>query len=76
MWIPKSEEEIVNAVNSDALEESAIFDAKVELPSKNIEIAKDIAAMSNDGGVIIYGIGEDENGRLRNLGASRSKGTT
>lgn len=74
MWIPKSEEEIVNAVNSDALEESAIFDAKVELPSKNIEIAKDIAAMSNDGGVIIYGIGEDENGRLRILAPVDLKG--
>jgi hypothetical protein len=67
MWIPKSEEEIVNAVNSDALEESAIFDAKTALPSKNIEIAKDIAAMSNDGGVIIIGIGEDENKRLKIL---------
>ncbi len=67
MWIPKSEEEIEKAVNSDALEETAIFDAKVALPSKNIEIAKDIAAMSNDGGVIIYGIGEDENKRLKIL---------
>ena len=67
MWIPRSEEEIEKAVFSDALEETAIFDAKVALPSKNIEIAKDIAAMSNDGGVIIYGIGEDENGRLKKL---------
>jgi hypothetical protein len=67
MWIPKSEEEIIIAVNSDALEESAIFDAKTAFPSKNIEIAKDIAAMSNDGGVIIIGVGEDENKRLKNL---------
>ncbi len=59
MWIPKTEDEIVNAVTSGALEESAIFDAKKELPSKNQEIAKDIAAMANDGGVLIYGIGED-----------------
>jgi hypothetical protein len=67
MWVPKSEEEIEKAINSGSLEETAIFDAKQALPSKNIEIAKDIAAMSNDGGVIIYGIGEDENNQLRNL---------
>lgn len=67
MWIPKSEEEIEKVVNSDVLEETAILDAKVALPSKNIDIAKDIAAMSNDGGVIIYGIGEDENKRLKIL---------
>jgi len=67
MWIPKSEKEIQKAVDSDALEETSIFDAKMTLPSKNSEIAKDIAAMSNDGGVIIYGIGEDENGRLKIL---------
>jgi hypothetical protein len=54
-------------VNSNSLEETAIFDAKIALPSKNIETAKDIAAMSNDGGVIIYGIGEDENGQLKIL---------
>lgn len=65
MWAPKKEEEILKAVNSDALEESSTFDVKAALPSKNIEIAKDIAAMSNDGGVIIFGIGEDKNGRLK-----------
>jgi hypothetical protein len=63
MWIPTNEEEIVKVVMSGSLEESAIFDAKKELPSKNQEIAKDIAAMANDGGVIIYGIDEDEHGR-------------
>lgn len=63
MWIPKSEEEIVNVVTSGSLEETAIFDAKKEIPAKNIETAKDIAAMANDGGVIIYGIAEDEYNR-------------
>lgn len=63
MWLPKTEAEIVQAVQSGALEESAIFDAKEQL-SKNSEIAKDIAAMANDGGVIIYGLGEDEGGRI------------
>ena len=66
MWLPKNEADIINAVHSGSLEESAIFDAKEEL-SKNQEIAKDVAAMANDGGVIIYGIGEDENGRITRL---------
>lgn len=64
MWLPKTEKDILEAIQSEALQESAIFDAKKELPSKNQEIAKDIAAMANDGGVILYGIGEDEHGRL------------
>jgi hypothetical protein len=67
MWQPKTENDIIYAVQSGSLEESAIFDAKEELPSKNQEIAKDIAAMANDGGVIIYGIGEDEHGRVTKL---------
>ena len=49
MWIPKNEQEIVDAVTSGLLEESPIFDVKRELPAKNAEIAKDIAAMANDG---------------------------
>lgn len=64
MWLPKTEKEIVDAVTSGSLEESSIFDAKKELPSKNLEIAKDIASMANDGGTIIFGIDEDENKRL------------
>jgi hypothetical protein len=35
----------------------------MELPSNNREIAKDIAAMANDGGVLVYGIAEDADGR-------------
>lgn len=67
MWMPKTESEIIQAVQSGSVEESAIFDAKEALPTKNQEIAKDIAAMANDGGVIIYGIGEDEHGRVSRL---------
>lgn len=66
MWLPKTEADIIGAVTSGALQESAIFDAKEQI-SKNSEIAKDIAAMANDGGVIIYGIGEDENGQITRL---------
>lgn len=67
MWLPKTEKEIIDAVQSGALSESSIFDAKKELPSKNQEIAKDVAAMANDGGVIIFGIGEDDNKQLKVL---------
>jgi hypothetical protein len=66
MWLPKTEADIIGAVTSGALEESAIFDAKEQL-SKNSEIAKDIAAMANDGGVLLYGIGEDDHGRISRL---------
>jgi hypothetical protein len=41
------------------------FDAKAELPSptKNPTLATDVAAMSADGGVLLYGVGDDEHGR-------------
>jgi hypothetical protein len=74
MWIPKTESEINDVVERGDLEESATFDAKRELPSNNSEIAKDIAAMANDGGVLIYGIGEDKNKRLTELNPILLKG--
>lgn len=44
--------------------ETPSFDAKADLPpaKKNIELAKDVAAMATDGGVLLYGVGEDEHG--------------
>ena len=63
MWIPDTEQEIMAVVTSGTLEETSIFDAKREVSAKSPEIAKDVAAMANDGGVIIYGIDEDEHGR-------------
>ncbi|MCA0352017.1 MAG: ATP-binding protein [Chloroflexi bacterium] len=65
MWIPKTEAELQQAIDQ-GIEESATFDAKQQIASKSVEIAKDFAAMANDGGVIIYGIGE-ENGQLKIL---------
>jgi hypothetical protein len=64
MWIPKSEEEIITAAHSGALEEGPTFDAKKELPGKgkNYELAKDVAAMATDGGVLLYGVDEDQHG--------------
>lgn len=63
MWIPKTEAEINHAVANKSLAETVIFDAKKEIPAKNPETAKDVSAMANtSGGVLIYGIDEDENG--------------
>lgn len=63
MWIPKTEAEIVTAVQNHSLEETVIFDAKKEIPAKGIETAKDVSAFANTaGGVLLYGVDEDENG--------------
>jgi hypothetical protein len=56
MWRPRDYAEIEAALG--AVSESAELDFKREL-SKPTEIAKDIAAMSLQGGVIAYGIDED-----------------
>src|SRR5262245_3642364 len=65
MWIPKTEGEIIHAVTSGSLEATTIFDAKRELPasSRNADLAKDVAATANEGGVRFYDIGEDTNHR-------------
>lgn len=66
MWIPKDVDEIEQAIASGTLEETASFEAKAQLPDKkkNADMATDVAAMATDGGVIVYGIGEDENKQL------------
>jgi hypothetical protein len=64
MWIPKNEQEIVDAANTGTLTETAIFDAKRKLPDSSKELAKDVAAMATDGGILLYGLGEDEQKRL------------
>lgn len=62
MWVPGSVTEIRRAI-TDGLEESPWLDAKREL-STTAEAAKDVAAMANDGGVLLYGVGEDDEGKL------------
>jgi hypothetical protein len=43
----------------------ATFDAKATLPAKgkSKDLAIDVAAMANDGGTLLYGVGEDEQRR-------------
>jgi predicted HTH transcriptional regulator len=60
MWTPKSTDELESLVPQGVLEETAVLDFKREFPKKNSDFACDIAAMANDGGVIILGVDEDE----------------
>jgi hypothetical protein len=57
MWQPKSWGEIEDLIGQ--AEESAYLDFKREVSSKGSEIAKDLAAMTVDGGVLLYGVDED-----------------
>jgi hypothetical protein len=65
VWIPESEGEILAAIEAGDLTETATFDAKATLPAKgkSKNLAQDAAAMANEGGTLLYGVGEDENGR-------------
>jgi hypothetical protein len=59
MWVPMSETELRQALATGTLRETATFEAKSALPpaGKNRDLAKDICAMTVDGGVLVYGIG-------------------
>jgi Schlafen, AlbA_2 len=65
VWIPRTEQAILAAIETGDLVETANFDAKEALPTKgkSKDLATDVAAMANDGGTLLYGIGEDEHGR-------------
>lgn len=64
--MPKTAQEVEDAVKAGSVMESPSLDAKLALPiaRKNADIAKDVAAMATDGGVILYGVGEDEQENL------------
>jgi hypothetical protein len=65
VWIPTDAQEVSEAARAGRLTETPSFDAKADLPSenKNVELAKDVAAMATDGGVLLYGVAEDDNGQ-------------
>jgi hypothetical protein len=67
MWQPKTVEEFESAVTAGVLEERHDFDAKRQLPESGKELAKDLAAMTTDGGCLVYGVGEDDNSQPRLL---------
>lgn len=74
MWIPKSVDELEQAVKKGSVEESAVLDFKKEVTSNSKELAKDVSAMANDGGVLIYGVGEDAAKRPTELHPVKLKG--
>jgi hypothetical protein len=55
MWRPRTEAEIQVGIDNGTTVESASFDAKVALPpsGKNKDLAKDICAMTVDGGTLL-----------------------
>lgn len=57
MWRPRTWSDVVALIGH--AEETASLEFKREMTSNSREIAKDIAAMTIDGGVLLYGIEED-----------------
>jgi hypothetical protein len=66
MLVPQDAQELERAIEAGELEETPSFDAKECLPARkrNSDLAIDVAAMSTEGGVLLFGVGEDEQGRL------------
>lgn len=64
MWPPRTLEQLRAVLAEPNLQESAVFDVKTELPAKgkSADLAVDVAAMTPDGGMIVYGIAEAPNG--------------
>jgi len=65
MWVPRSEDDIKAAIANATLRETGTFDGKAALPQpgRNKDLAKDICAMTPDGGVLLYGVGGDDGTR-------------
>ncbi len=62
MWAPPTAAELIAAAEAGNLRETTTFDAKAALPQqkKNRDLAEDVCAMTVDGGVLVYGLAEDE----------------
>src|SRR4051794_13945579 len=60
MWKPRTAAEVLAALPD--MSESEVFDAKAAPPGpkKAIDFAVDVAAMANDGGLLLYGVEEDK----------------
>jgi hypothetical protein len=60
-WLPRSEAELLEAFCDGTLEERNWCDVKREVDS-NVELARDLASFSVDGGIIVVGIDEKSPG--------------
>jgi hypothetical protein len=58
MWSPQTWHELENLIG--VAEESSGLDFKGDAPGEPREVAKDIAAMAANGGVLVYGVEEDK----------------
>ena len=69
VWLPETETELERAIAAGEVRETASFDAKAALPppGRNKDLAKDICAMTVDGGVLLYGLGGDDPTRPNSL---------
>ncbi|MDQ6856488.1 MAG: hypothetical protein M3Z57_05385 [Candidatus Dormibacteraeota bacterium] len=57
-WQPRTEADIQAGIDQDLVRESHVFDAKQQAPppTKNMDIAVDLASFAVDGGSILYGV--------------------
>ena len=62
MWVPRDVIELRTRLEAGTLEETSTFDGKREIPKDNLSTAVDLAPMTVQGGVIVYGIGEEPSG--------------
>ena len=62
MWIPRTVEELEHAVESNSVTESHYLDFKEFTASNGVPrtVAKCVASLAVDGGVLILGVGEDK----------------
>ena len=66
-WVPTAEADLTQAISQGLLEESHHLELKREIPQgrgANKELARDLASLAVDGGLLLVGIGEDETGAL------------
>lgn len=67
VWTPHSEQDLVDGIQDGLLQESHFLEAKREIPTRgkaNDELAKDLAQFAVDGGILIVGVGESEDGQM------------
>lgn len=62
LWVPRTYEELARGLDA-GMYESPRLDGKREV-SRTRDVCKDVAAMANDGGVLLYGVDEGNDSRL------------